>query len=84
MDRRGGQPISLDASGDSCPVSSGRERGGHEKTADLSDDDEDENILTFDDIEGEKLPTRRRNRERLFCVGCGYSPLKSPRSMRSR
>jgi hypothetical protein len=27
-----------------------------EKTVDLSDGDEDENILTFDDIEGEKLP----------------------------
>ena len=27
-----------------------------EKTVDLSGDDEDENILTFDDIEGEKLP----------------------------
>ena len=27
-----------------------------EKTVDLSDGDEDENILTFDDIEGGKLP----------------------------
>ena len=35
---------------------SGGGNGDGGKTVDLSGDDEDENILTFDDIEGEKLP----------------------------
>lgn len=47
----------LDASGDEAVLRALAESVAvTEKTVDLSDGDEDENILTFDDIEGEKLP----------------------------
>ena len=49
--------FSLDASGDEAVLRALAESVAvTEKTVDLSDGDEDENILTFDDIEGEKLP----------------------------
>lgn len=72
IDEESNLHFSLDASGDEAVLRALAESVAvTEKTVDLSDGDEDENILTFDDIEGKSSPTRRRNRERLSCVG-GY------------
>lgn len=72
IDEESNLHFSLDASGDEAVLRALAESVAvTEKTVDLSDGDEDENILTFDDIEGEKLPDEERNRERLSCVG-GY------------
>ena len=57
IDEESNLHFSLDASGDEAVLRALAESVAvTEKTVDLSDDDEDENILTFDDIEGEKLP----------------------------
>ena len=57
IDEESNLHFSLDASGDEAALRTLAESVAvTEKTVDLSDDDEDENILTFDDIEGEKLP----------------------------
>ena len=57
IDEESNLHFSLDASGDEAALRALAESVAvTEKTVDLSDDDEDENILTFDDIEGEKLP----------------------------
>ena len=57
IDEESNLHFSLDASGDEAVLRALAEIVAvTEKTVDLSDDDEDENILTFDDIEGEKLP----------------------------
>ena len=57
IDEESNLHFSLDASGDEAVLRALAESVAvTEKTVDLSDGDEDENILTFDDIEGEKLP----------------------------
>lgn len=57
IDEESNLHFSLDASGDEAVLRALAESVAvTEKTVDLSDDDKDENILTFDDIEGEKLP----------------------------
>lgn len=57
IDEESNLHFSLDASGDEAVLRALAESVAvTEKTVDLSDDDEDENILTLDDIEGEKLP----------------------------
>lgn len=57
IDEKSNLHFSLDASGDEAALRALAESVAvTEKTVDLSGDDEDENILTFDDIEGEKLP----------------------------
>ena len=57
IDEESNLHFSLDASGDEAALRALAESVAvTEKTVDLSDDDEDENILTLDDIEGEKLP----------------------------
>lgn len=57
IDEESNLHFSLDASGDEAVLRALAESVAvTEKTVDLSDGDEDEDILTFDDIEGEKLP----------------------------
>ena len=57
IDEESNLHFSLDASGDEAVLRALAESVAvTEKTVDLSDGDEDENILTLDDIEGEKLP----------------------------
>ena len=57
IDEESNLHFSLDASGDEAVLRALAESVAvTEKTVDLSDGDEEENILTFDDIEGEKLP----------------------------
>ena len=84
IDEESNLHFSLDASGDEAVLRALAESVAvTEKTVDLSDDDEDENILTFDDIEGEKLPDEEA--KPCTIILCGWiPPLKSPRSMRSR
>lgn len=59
IDEESNLHFSLDASGDEAVLRALAESVAvTEKTVDLSDGDEDENILTFDDIEGGKAPRR--------------------------